>query len=78
MVNVLYDLARRNPAWTDAALARYTEFVTASAGTGIRKYQLYRRALELNPSAKVQNKLLKAARQNPGIPGAGARREISG
>ena len=68
MVNVLYDLARRNPAWTDAALARYTEFVTASAGTGIRKYQLYRRALELNPSAKVQNKLLKALAKTPEFP----------
>ena len=59
MVDVLYDLARRNPAWTDAALARYTEFVTASADTGVRKYQLYRRALELNPSAKVPNTIIK-------------------
>lgn len=68
MVDVLYDLARRNPAWTDAALARYTEFVTASADTGVRKYQLYRRALELNPSAKVQNKLLKALAKTPEFP----------
>ena len=64
----MYDLARRNPAWTDAALARYTEFVTASADTGVRKYQLYRRALELNPSAKVQNKLLKALAKAPEFP----------
>ena len=68
MVDVLYDLAHRNPAWTDAALARYTEFVTASADTGVRKYQLYRRALELNPSAKVQNKLLKALAKTPEFP----------
>ena len=68
MVDVLYDLARRNPAWTDAALARYTEFVTASADTGVRKYQLYRRALELNPSPKVQNKLLKALSKTPVFP----------
>ena len=68
MEDVLYDLARRNPAWTDAALARYTEFVTASADTGVRKYQLYRRALELNPSAKVQNKLLKALAKTPEFP----------
>ena len=68
MVDVLYDLARRNPAWTDAALARYTEFVTASADTSVRKYQLYRRALELNPSAKVQNKLLKALAKTPEFP----------
>ena len=68
MVDVLYDLARRNPAWIDAALARYTEFMTASADTGVRKYQLYRRALELNPSAKVQNKLLKALAKTPEFP----------
>lgn len=60
MIDVLYDLARRNPAWTDAALARYTDFVTASAATEIRKYQLYRQALELAPSAEVRNKLLRA------------------
>lgn len=59
MVDVLYDLARQNPAWTDAAIARYTDYVTASAETGIRKFQLYRRALELNPSTKVRNKLLR-------------------
>ena len=53
---------------SDALLARYTEFVTASADTGVRKYQLYRRALELNPSAKVQNKLLKALAKTPEFP----------
>ena len=68
MVGVLYDLAGQNPAWTDAALARYTDFVAASPDTGIRKYQLYRRALELNPSAKVQNKLLKALAKAPEFP----------
>ena len=60
MIEVLYDLACKNPAWTDAALSRYTDFVAASSNTGIRKYQLYRQALEANPSAKVQTKLLKA------------------
>ncbi len=68
MVGVLYDLARQNPAWTDAALARYTDFVAASSDTAVRKYQLYRRALELNPSAKVQNKLLKALAKAPEFP----------
>ncbi len=68
MVGVLYDLAGQNPAWTDAALARYTDFVAASPDTAVRKYQLYRRALELNPSAKVQNKLLKALAKAPEFP----------
>lgn len=68
MVGVLYDLAGQNPAWTDAALARYTDFVAASPDTAVRKYQFYRRALELNPSAKVQNKLLKALAKTPEFP----------
>ena len=68
MVGVLYDLAGQNPAWTDAALARYTDFVTASPDTAVRKYQLYRRALGLNPSAAVQNKLLKALAKTPEFP----------
>ena len=68
MVDVLYDLAQQNPAWTDAAITRYTNFVTASADTPIRKYQLYRRALELNPSTKVQNKLLRALARTEAFP----------
>lgn len=68
MVDVLYDLARQNPAWTDAAISRYTDFVSKSRNTPMRKYQLYRRALELNPSAKVQNKLLKALAKTPEFP----------
>ncbi len=68
MVGVLYELAAQNPAWTDAALTRYTDFVAQSAETAIRKYQLYRRALELNPAPKVQNKLLKALAKTPVFP----------
>lgn len=60
MVEVLYNLARQHAAGKDAALTRYTDFVVTSSCTGIRKYQLYRRALELSPSTKVQNKLLGA------------------
>ena len=50
----------RTPAWTDAAISRYTDFVSKSRNTPMRKYQLYRRGLEAKPSPKVQNKLLKA------------------
>lgn len=68
MVDVLYDLARQNPAWTDAAISRYTDFVSKSRNTPMRKYQLYRRGLEAKPSPKVQNKLLKALAKTPEFP----------
>lgn len=60
MPAVLYDLADRNPACADAAIARYTDLVAASGDTGMRCYQLYRRALALNLSAPTRNKLLRA------------------
>ena len=69
MVDVLYDLARRNPAWTDAALARYTEFVTAVRATRPSANTSSTAApSKLNPSAKVQNKLLKALAKTPEFP----------
>ena len=68
MTDVLYDLARQNPAWTDAAISRYTDFVSKSRNTPMRKYQLYRRGLEAKPSPKVQNKLLKALSRTPVFP----------
>ena len=68
MVDVLYDLARQNPAWTDAAISRYTDFVSKSRNTPMRKYQLYSRGLEAKPSPKVQNKLLKALSKTPVFP----------
>lgn len=68
MTDVLYDLARQNPAWTDAAISRYTDFVSKSRNTPMRKYQLYRRGLEAKPSPKVQNKLLKALSKTPVFP----------
>ena len=68
MTDVLYDLARQNPAWTDAAISRYTDFVSKSRNTPMRKYQLYRSGLEAKPSPKVQNKLLKALSKTPVFP----------
>ena len=68
MIDVLYELAGKNPDWTDAAISRYTDFATASDNTPMRKYQLYRKGLEANPSAKTQNKLLKALSKTPVCP----------
>ena len=68
MIDVLYELAGKNPDWTDAAISRYTDFATASDNTPVRKYQLYRKGLEANPSAKTQNKLLKALSKTPVFP----------
>lgn len=59
MLQVLYDLAKANPEWTDKALARYTDFVTYHAAPEQRP-ELYRKGLEAKPSAAVQNKLLYA------------------
>ena len=68
MIDVLYELAGKNPDWTDAAISRYTDFATASDNTPMRKYQLYRKGLKANPSAKTQNKLLKALSKTPVFP----------
>ena len=68
MIDVLYELAGKNPDWTDAAISRYTDFATASDNTPMRKYQLYRKGLEANPSAKTQNKLFKALSRTPVFP----------
>lgn len=68
MIDVLYELAVKNPAWTDAAISRYTDFAAKSPVPSMRKYQLYRQALEANPSAKVKNKVLKALAKTPVFP----------
>lgn len=59
MIQILYDLAKGNPEWTDKALARYTDFVTYHAAPEQRP-ELYQKGLEAKPSAAVQNKLLYA------------------
>ena len=62
MVDVLYDIlygiAAENPMLTDRALMRYADLASQAAVTPIRRYQLYRQALALRPSAAVQAKLL--------------------
>ena len=59
MIDVLYELATTNPAWTDNALSCYTDFVASHAAPEQRP-ALYEKGLQANPSAAVQNKLLRA------------------
>ena len=59
MIDVLYNIAVNDKANAQAALARYTNMVSKSANTLVRKYQLYRKALEIATDAKVQANLLK-------------------
>ena len=58
MVDILYNIALKDQANAQAALARYTHLVSKSANTPVRKYQLYRKALEIATDTKVQNSLL--------------------
>lgn len=58
MIEVLYDIAVNDKANTHSALNRYTSIVSNSANTPIRKYQLYRKALEIASDVKVQNRLI--------------------
>ena len=58
MIDVLYNIAVNDKANAQAALARYTAMVNKSANTNVRKYQLYRKALEIATDAKVQSNLL--------------------
>ena len=58
MIDVLYNIAVNDKANAQKALARYTAMVSKSANTPVRKYQLYRKALEIATDAKVQSNLL--------------------
>lgn len=59
MIDVLYNIAVNDKANAQAALARYTNLVSKSNNTSVRKYQLYRKALEIATDIKVQNNILK-------------------
>ncbi len=54
MTDILYGIAAENPMLTDRALMRYADLASQAAVTPIRRYQLYRQALALRPSAAVQ------------------------
>ena len=58
MIDVLYNIAVNDKANAQAALDRYTYIVDKSANTFVRKYQLYRKALEIATDTKVQSNLL--------------------
>lgn len=58
MPRILYDIAAGNPALADRALMRYADLASKEAVTPIRRYQLYRQGLELDPPAAVKNKLI--------------------
>lgn len=58
MTDILYGIAAEHPTLTDRALMRYADLASQAAVTPIRRYQLYRQALALRPSAAVQAKLL--------------------
>lgn len=66
MLEVLYDLARKNPLWTDAALSRYADFVATTAPD--RQVENYRKGLDLRPGVQVRNKLLRALAQTQSLP----------
>lgn len=58
MTDILYGIAAEHPTLTDRALMRYADLASQAAVTPICRYQLYRQALALRPSAAVQAKLL--------------------
>lgn len=68
IIPVLYDIAAKNPARKDDALMRYFELSSNAGYPAIRQYELYGKALELNPSAKVQNRLLNGLSQSRILP----------
>lgn len=61
MIGILYQMAVSNPSSNDAILGRYISLIKNNeALNAVRKYQLYRQAMEIRPSVKLQNDLLKA------------------
>lgn len=60
MIDVLYRIAGEKPVFKEPALARYISLVTKSDLQGVKKYKLYKQAMELNPAAETEKKILKA------------------
>ncbi len=63
MIDVLYGIATSDKANAVAALTRYNQLVSKSGYTPMRKYQLYRKALEATDDAKVQVLLINSLAQ---------------
>lgn len=68
MIDILYDLAQSNASQKDAILGRYLDLAKVSANNDVAKYQLYSKALSLNPSDKVQSKLVSALGDTKTLP----------
>ncbi len=68
MIDVLYGLAQSNASKKDEILSRYLELSQESANNNVAKYQLYSKALGLNPSDKVQSELVSALSETQTLP----------
>ena len=66
MTDVLYDLAKENPAWKDAAISRYADFVAAAPAD--RQVEYYGKGLATEPSEGVCNKILRALANTASLP----------
>lgn len=58
LADILYGIASENRELADEALMRYAALSEVRSATPMRRYELCRRALELNPSYAVMNKQL--------------------
>ena len=58
-IGTLYNIAATEKEFSQKALKQYTTLVDKSNFNAIRKYQLYRQALELATEPSVQNRLIK-------------------
>lgn len=68
MIGVLYSLAKDNNGQKDDILQRYIALVKQSKNTEIKKYLLYRQALDLNPSTDIQKSLISALGETKVVP----------
>lgn len=60
MIEVMYGIAAGNGQDSEKALNRYADLVARGDFNPVKKYQYYRRGLELNASDNLRNKMLKS------------------
>lgn len=60
MIEVMYGIAAGNGQDSEKALNRYADLVARGDFNPVKKYQYYRRGLELNTSDNLRNKMLKS------------------
>lgn len=60
MIEVMYGIAAGNNQDSEKALNRYADLVARGDFNPVKKYQYYRRGLELNASDNLRNKMLKS------------------